>query len=104
MTNDPVTQWRPIATAPRDENILVFSRRWGVMIATFRSEFNAWFSRMQYPVSLNHEDSELISHWMPLPPAPHLSQRAAAARPAPATDLPPSLARFIDRASTRQAA
>lgn len=103
MTNDPVTQWRLIATAPRDENILVFSRRWGTMIATFRSEFNAWFSRMQYPVSLNDEDSELISHWMPLPPAPDLSQRVAA-RPAPATDLPPSLARFIDRASTRQAA
>ena len=102
MSNDSVAQWRPIASAPHDENILVFSSRWGAMIATFRSEFNAWFSRMQCPVSLNDEESEAITHWMPLPPTPE-PRHTPAARPA-ATGLPPSLARFIGRASTRQTA
>jgi hypothetical protein len=104
MTSDPVLQWQPIATAPHDEQILVFSARWGAIMATFRSDFNAWFSRMQYPASLNDRDSETITHWMPLPlPLPHeISPRQPA--PRPATGLPPSLARFLDRASTRQAA
>ncbi len=104
MTNVSVPQWQPIATAPQDENILVFSRRWGAMIATFRSEFNAWFSRMQCPASLNDQESDLITHWMPLPPGPDLSQRVPAARSAPATGLPPTLARFLNRASAREAA
>ena len=104
MTNDSASQWQPIATAPHDETILVFSARWGTMIATFRSEFNAWFSRMQCPASLNDTDSELITHWMPLPARPDGSQRLAVERPAPATGLPPSLARFIERVSTREAA
>ena len=73
------------------------------MIATFRSEFNAWFSRMQCPASLNDHDGDLITHWMP-PPTPDIAQRLAGARPAPATGLPPSLARLIERASTREAA
>jgi hypothetical protein len=104
MMTDFVPQWRPIATAPHDENILVFSARWGTMIATFRSDFNAWFSRMQCPAALNDEDSEMITHWMPLPPTPDLKQGVPISRPAPATGLPPSLARFLDRASTREAA
>ena len=99
-----VAQWQPIATAPHDETILVFSSRWGAMLATFRSDFNAWFSKMQCPASLNDAESDLITHWMPLPSAPDLAQPLGAARPAPATGLPPSLARFLDRASTREAA
>jgi hypothetical protein len=104
MTFDVVSNWQPIATAPHAENILIFSRRWGPMIATFRPEFNAWFSRMQCPASLNAEESELVTHWMPLPPTPELSQTSTAPQPVRATGLPASLARFIERASTREAA
>ena len=102
MTEVSETQWHPIATAPRDQVVLIFSRRWGAMMATFRSDFGTWFSRMQCPASLNEDDVDLITHWMPLPHAPDPSERIAA--PPPATGLPPSLARFIDRVATRDAA
>ncbi len=101
MSNAFESQWKPMASAPHDEDILVFSRRWGLMIAAFRPEFNAWFSRMQCPAALNEDDAELFTHWMPLPARPQSSERAPARR---ATGLPPSLARFLERASTREAA
>jgi hypothetical protein len=94
------SQWQPMASAPHNEDILVFSRRWGLMIAAFRPEFNAWFSRMQCPAALNDDDAEHFTHWMPLPGRP---QRADGAR-ATVTGLPPGLARFLERASTRDAA
>jgi hypothetical protein len=100
MTNDSGSPWQPISTAPHNEAILIFSARWGTMIATFRPEFDAWFSRMQCPASLNDEDTDLITYWMPLPSRPDSAQRAAVARPVPATGLPPSLARLIERRST----
>ena len=103
MTNTSQSLWQPIANAPHNEDIFVFSRRWGLMIAAFRPEFNAWFSRMQCPAALNDTDAELITHWMPLPARPHAEQVAAVAR-APATGLPPSLARFLDRMSRQEAA
>ena len=103
MTNVSESPWQPIASAPHDEDILVHSRRWGVMIAAFRPEFSAWFSRMQCPAALNEDDADLITHWMPLPTRPHAAERVLARR-APATGLPPGLARFIERASAREAA
>jgi hypothetical protein len=104
MTNDSGSAWQPIATAPHNETILIFSVRWGTMIATFRPEFDAWFSRMQCPASLNDEDGALITHWMPLPARPDMSQCRTVEQPTSATGLPPSLARFIERKSTREAA
>jgi hypothetical protein len=101
MTNTSHTLWQPIANAPHNEDIFVFSRRWGLMIAAFRPEFDAWFSRMQCPAALNEDDADLITHWMPLPARPQAEQVTARA---PATGLPPSLARFIDRVSGREAA
>ncbi len=102
MTDTSMPQ--PIETALHDQNILVFSLRWGWMIASFRPEFNAWFSRMQCPAALGEDDAELITHWMPLPAKPDGSQPAATASTTSATGLPASLARFIERASTSQAA
>jgi hypothetical protein len=61
--------WRPIESAPKDQDILVFSKRWGSLIAEFSSEFGQWFPRMQCPVSLNRE-ADSLTHWMPLPVAP----------------------------------
>ena len=104
MTTPSLPQWQPIATAPHDQNILVFSQRWGTMIASFRPEFNAWFSRMQCPAALNADDAELFTHWMPLPGKPEVAGRAPSARRVTATGLPPSLARFLERASAREAA
>lgn len=67
MTLNP--SWNPIGTAPRDQTVLIFSRRWGPIMASFSSEFGEWLPRMQCPVSLRGEDQDL-THWMPLPPAP----------------------------------
>ena len=100
MTNAFELQWQPMASAPHNEDILVFSRRWGLMIAAFRPEFDAWFSRMQCPAALNDDDAELFTHWMPLPGRPQSSDRASAI----ATGLPPGLARLIERTSSREAA
>jgi hypothetical protein len=61
--------WRPIATAPADEDIMVFSARWGALIAEYSSEYGQWFPRMQCPVAL-HGEADGVSHWMPLPAAP----------------------------------
>jgi hypothetical protein len=63
--------WRPIESAPRDRDILVFSMRWGALIAAFSSEFLQWLPRMQCPVSL-HRELDGIKHWMPLPVAPDI--------------------------------
>jgi hypothetical protein len=65
------SEWRPIETAPKDQDILVFSLRWGALIAGFSSEFAQWLPRMQCPVSLHGEADEL-THWMPLPVAPEM--------------------------------
>lgn len=61
--------WQPIDTVPRDESILVFTARWGPIIAELSSEFGEWLSRMQCPVALKDED-EQPTHWMSLPVAP----------------------------------
>jgi hypothetical protein len=61
--------WRPIDSAPTDQDILVFSTRWGALIAAWSSEFRQWFPRMQCPVSL-HGEADGVTHWMPLPMAP----------------------------------
>ena len=102
MSNNPVWKWQPIATAPHDQPVFVFSARWGAIIATFRSDFNAWFSRMQCPASLNDTDSEALTHWMPLPQAPEMSPRQPAARPA--LGPLPGLTRSQEFPTTRVAA
>jgi hypothetical protein len=61
--------WHPIETAPLGEDVIVYSRRWGPVIAAFDSEFEEWLSRMQCPVSLRAKGEE-PTHWMPLPRAP----------------------------------
>jgi hypothetical protein len=104
MSTPSSAQWQTIESAPHNENILVFSRRWGWMIASFRPEFNAWFSRMQCPAALNDDDADLITHWMPLPARPEIPDRARSERPANATGLPPRLARFLDKTATSAAA
>jgi hypothetical protein len=104
MTNASESPWQPIASAPHNEDILVHSRRWGVMIAAYRPEFSAWFSRMQCPAALNEDDADLITHWMPLPTRPQTAGRVPLASRVPATGLHPGLARFIERVSTREAA
>ncbi len=67
MPGQPV--WQSIQSAARDESVLVFTARWGPIIAELSSEYDEWLSRMQCPVALK-EDDEQPTHWMPLPVAP----------------------------------
>ena len=62
--------WQLIDTVPPDENVLVFTPRWGAIIAEFSSEFGEWLSRMQCPVALK-DDAEQPTHWMALPAPPN---------------------------------
>ncbi len=76
MTHGEGLSWRSIGTAPRDREILVYSLRWGAIVAKFSSEFGVWLPRMQCPAALNREDAALITHWMPMPGVPHELTRA----------------------------
>jgi hypothetical protein len=69
MSEPETSSWKPIETAPKDEEILIYTRHWGPIIALFSEEFGEWLSRMQVPVAIKEED-EMPSHWQPLPPAP----------------------------------
>lgn len=61
--------WKPIDSAPKDTEILVYTRPWGTIIASFSEEFGEWLSRMQVPVSIRVE-AEMPTHWRPLPDPP----------------------------------
>jgi hypothetical protein len=76
MTHGDRVSWRSISSAPHDQNILVYSLRWGTIVASFSSELGVWLPRMQWPAALNHEDAGLITHWMPMPGVPHELTRA----------------------------
>ena len=68
--NEPDTSvWQSIDTAPKDEEVLIYTRQWGPIIALFSSEFDEWLSRMQVPVAIK-DDDELPSHWLKLPGPP----------------------------------
>ena len=71
MTNGESLHWRPISTAPRDQDILIYSLRWGALIASFDAERDIWIPRMQSPAELNGDDTALLTHWMPVPGIPN---------------------------------
>jgi hypothetical protein len=75
VQNGPSPGWQTIESVPSDESVLVYTPRWGAIIAEHSSEYGEWLSRMQCPVSLK-EDDEQPSHWMPLPLAPHAEEQA----------------------------
>lgn len=69
MSDLPSPSWQTIESAPKDTEILVYTRPWGPIIATFSAEYGEWLSRMQVPVSIR-EDGEIPTHWLPLPAPP----------------------------------
>ena len=69
MSDDKATSWQPIDSAPKDKEILVYTKPWGPIVATFSEEFGEWLSRMQVPVSIKDEN-ELPTHWQSLPDPP----------------------------------
>lgn len=66
MTN---ATWQPLDSAPSDVEILVYTKKWGAIIARHSEEHDEWLSRMQVPVSLV-DDEDAPSHWHPLPDPP----------------------------------
>lgn len=68
--------WRPIETAPKDVEILVYTKPWGAIIASLSEEYGEWLSRMQVPVSIRDEE-EMPTHWQPLPAPPVVVDEAA---------------------------
>lgn len=81
MTEPSPDAWRTIDSAPKDTEILVYTKPWGAIIASYSEEFGNWLSRMQVPVSIKEED-EIPTHWLPLPEPP--AGEDGAAGPAPA--------------------
>ena len=70
MTNGEGLHWRPISTAPRDQSVLIYSLRWGTLVATFNSHRRTWQPCMRLPGDFNGADAALVTHWMPLPGVP----------------------------------
>lgn len=70
MTQHAPSLWRPIDSAPQDQEVLVFTKPWGAIIALHSSEIGTWLSRMQVPVAMIGDD-ELPTHWQPLPAPPN---------------------------------
>jgi hypothetical protein len=70
MANGDSHSWKSIASAPRDETILIYSLRWGAIVATCDSGTGEWRTPMRYPASLTGRDAGLITHWMPMPGVP----------------------------------
>lgn len=68
--------WRTIDSAPKDEEILIYTKPWGPIVALLSDEFGEWLSRMQVPVSIK-EEGDLPTHWQPLPPPPEGGEAAA---------------------------
>ena len=89
--------WQPIDSAPNDVEILVYTKRWGTIIARHSGEHDEWLSRMQVPVSLG-DDEDSPTHWHPLPDPPEGAARdgvepaetATASAPRPDDKLPAS--------------
>jgi hypothetical protein len=69
MTDPASNSWQAIDTAPADQEILVFTKNWGPIIALHSTEYGEWMSRMQVPVGIKGED-ELPTHWQHLPAPP----------------------------------
>ena len=69
MSEQATGGWQPIDSAPKDQEILVYTKPWGPIVALHSEEFGEWLSRMQVPVSIK-EDEEMPTHWQPLPAAP----------------------------------
>ena len=88
MSQPAASSWQPIESAPKDTEILVYTKPWGPIIATLSEEFGEWLSRMQVPVSIR-EDDELPTHWQPLPEPPDGSAQEAEPSDAAAVQAEP---------------
>ena len=77
---EPVDQWQPIETAPKDgaRFLATLSNGWIVILSETGQDRYAWYqtsSKIHIPVARTHtrdslKESILATHWMPLPAAP----------------------------------
>lgn len=62
VTGDPLHKWRPIATAPKDEAVLLYEPETG-------ARYVSRWTEETYPHWRGYTWAE-PSHWYPLPPVP----------------------------------
>jgi hypothetical protein len=76
--------WQPIATAPKETNILVCKAGWpgSVWIVCDKGKQKRIWYRGKFSRSRMHMDA---THWMPVPVPPTADTRAAATTGTPAT-------------------
>ena len=78
MTRDFTSQqvwfeWRPIDTAPRNEQILVFepdAEPHVVAAMLVDNHMGRWWQYADHSVQDAAPDGPIATHWMPLPPPP----------------------------------
>jgi len=64
QSNPPSDNWRPIKTAPKGEDVLVFDLNYG-RITAFMDETGIWKQNGEIDF-----DMSLVTHWQPLPGPP----------------------------------
>jgi hypothetical protein len=62
--------WQVIDTAPKDTALLLYSS-FGYVVGHFNTALNQWVN------GWDHRPLQYVTHWMPLPQAPHKRQKQA---------------------------
>lgn len=77
-------EWLPIESAPRDEKIMVYSERWGIVAPAYWSEDK--YARKPSPYWTHYGEhlwgkrdarANQPTHWMPLPQPPAAPEKSA---------------------------
>ena len=65
-----MSEWRPIATAPKDRALLLALRK-GMVVGLWDKVENAWRLSSRSVLAVSRlEGDRAPTHWMPLPPHP----------------------------------
>ena len=64
--SQPVLEWQPIGTAPKDKDVLVFCESSGEQMVAFHKEADLW----QFAATPERDVVCKPDYWMPLPAAP----------------------------------
>lgn len=68
-------EWMPIDTAPRDGTMILFWRKLGRVGLGFYRDGHIWTGTVvPLPSAIAREWEDVATHWMRLPPAPHMME------------------------------